>query len=287
MQILRISTLAGAAALALAFPATAQLVSPRPSPKGSVMQTIGLTDVTVTYSRPGVKGRTIWGGLVPYDKVWRTGANEATTISFSDDVTIDGQKLAAGTYSLHTIPGKDEWTIIFNKDAKQWGSYEYKQEHDALRVRVKPQVSEMTEWMMFSFQNLTSTSGQLVLQWEKLKVAVTIGVEVTQKFLASARDAVAKAKADDWSTPFRAGNYCVSNNVNLAEGMGWLEKSIRIKENFYNLSTKAKGLALEGKKADAVSLGEKAVKAAASDPKPEEVQLKEFEKQLAEWKAKK
>ena len=112
-----------AATLLAAAPALAQLDLPRPSPKATVSQTVGLTDITITYCRPGVKGRVIWGGLVPYDQVWRTGANEATTITFSDEVTIEGTKLPAGTYGLFTIPGKDEWTVIFNKGAKQWGAY--------------------------------------------------------------------------------------------------------------------------------------------------------------------
>src|SRR2546428_13960954 len=105
----------------IALPALAQqLRLPRVSPNSTLTQTVGFTDITITYSRPGVKGRQIWGGLVPYDKVWRTGANEATTIAFSDDVTINGQPLPKGTYSLHTIPGKDEWTIAFNTTANQW-----------------------------------------------------------------------------------------------------------------------------------------------------------------------
>src|SRR5205085_4953821 len=127
------------------------------------------TDVTITYSRPGVKGRVIWGELVPYDKVWRTGANEATTIAFSEDVKINGQALPAGTYSLHTIPGKDMWTIIFNKQAEQWGSFKYDQSKDALRVQVKPQDGPMQEWMMFSFPNVNANSATVELAWEKLR----------------------------------------------------------------------------------------------------------------------
>src|SRR5690348_13483389 len=112
-------------------PAPPQLRVPRASQKQVVTQTVGFTDIAITYSRPGVKGRQIWGGLVPYDKVWRTGANEATTIAFTDDVTVNGQPLPKGTYSLHTIPGKDQWTIIFNKVANQWGSFTYDQAQDA------------------------------------------------------------------------------------------------------------------------------------------------------------
>ena len=134
--------LTSAAILTLLAPAAAHaqqaLKLPRPSPKATVVQTVGLTDVTITYSRPGVKGRTIWGDLVPYDKVWRTGANEATTFQVSQDVKINGQALPAGTYSLHTIPGKTQWTVIFNKTADQWGSYDYDQTKDALRIQVTP-----------------------------------------------------------------------------------------------------------------------------------------------------
>ena len=111
---------------------------PKASPCAVVKQTIGLNDVTITYSRPGVKGRKIWGGLVPYGTVWRTGANSATTIQFTEDVLVEGQPLAAGTYSLHTIPGEKEWTLILNKDANQWGSYSYDPAKDALRVKVTP-----------------------------------------------------------------------------------------------------------------------------------------------------
>src|ERR1051326_7049375 len=130
-------------AVFLALPAFAQLTLPRPSQKSVLTQRIGLTDVTITYSRPGVKGRRIFGGLVPFGKVWRTGANEATTIAISDDVSINGKPLAKGTYSLHTIPTEGEWTLIFNKTADQWGSYSYDEKQDVLRVNVKPRAPAM------------------------------------------------------------------------------------------------------------------------------------------------
>src|SRR5438876_1248992 len=162
-------------ALALiAFPLAAQqtpapqLRTPRASQKQVVTQTVGFTDVTITYSRPGVKGRQIWGGLVPYDKVWRTGANEATTISFSDDVMINSQPLPKGTYSLHTIPGRDSWTIIFNKTANQWGSFNYDAAQDALRVTVKPEKADFREWMSFDVPQLSTDSATVALRWENL-----------------------------------------------------------------------------------------------------------------------
>ncbi len=151
-----------AAILFMAVPLAAQqaqapkMLTPRVSPKASLKQTVGLTDITITYSRPGVKGRKIWGGLVPYGKVWRTGANEATTFEVSDDVTIDGKPLPKGIYSLHTIPGPDQWTIIFNKVANQWGSFNYDESKDALRVTAVPQKAPFTEWMAFEIPSLSA-----------------------------------------------------------------------------------------------------------------------------------
>ena len=152
--------------LLLAPYAQAQIKLPRVSPKATVTQTVGLTEVNILYNRPGVKGRTIWGGLVPYDEVWRTGANEATTINFSQAVTINGKPLPAGLYSLHTIPGKTTWTVIFNKKAEQWGSYEYDATQDALRLTVEPKQGPHQEWMTFSFPDVLSDSASVELSWE-------------------------------------------------------------------------------------------------------------------------
>jgi hypothetical protein len=148
----------------------------RVSPKASVMQVVGLTEIKIDYSRPGVKGRTIWGELVPYNKVWRAGANEATTINFESGVLIEGKKLSAGKYSFFTIPNKNEWTLIFNKVADQWGAFEYNEAEDALRVSVKPVNNNHTEWLAFSFTDLNPKEGKAVINilWEKLKVSFTV-----------------------------------------------------------------------------------------------------------------
>src|SRR3712207_6830608 len=214
--------LAAAALLALASFAQGQVRLPRPSQKASVMQTVGVTDVTITYSRPGVKGRKIWGDppagaaagtatlddararaadavIVPYGHVWRTGANEATTFAVTDDVVVNGQPLKAGTYSLHTIPGKDEWTIIFNGDPGQWGSFAYDEKKDVLRVKAKPQPSaESQEWLAFSIDPVSDSSARVNLRWEKLTVPFTVEVaDVKGLTVTKLRTAVASAKADD------------------------------------------------------------------------------------------
>ncbi|MCL5028461.1 MAG: DUF2911 domain-containing protein [Bacteroidetes bacterium] len=155
----------------------------RVSPKASITETIGLTDVTVSYSRPGVKGRKIWGGLVPYDKVWRAGANEATKITFGSDVWIEGKKLPAGSYGFFVIPREKDWTVIFNKVADQWGAFEYNESEDAMRVNIKPQSRNFQEWLSYTFSDLKvnahgKNSGILNLNWEKVRLPITIETDV-------------------------------------------------------------------------------------------------------------
>src|ERR1700749_2998172 len=229
---------AGALLLAFAASASAQLRAPRPSQKASVMQTVGVTDITITYSRPGVKGRALWGDppagattstatlddararaanavIVPYGHVWRAGANEATQFAVTDDVLINGQPLKAGTYSLHAIPGKDEWTIIFNSDAGQWGSFTYDEKKDVLRVKTKPQTaSESQEWLQYTFDPVNENSAQVNLRWERLRVPFTVEVkDVKGLAIEKMRAAVASAKADDWQTPLQAANYIFTNKM--------------------------------------------------------------------------
>lgn len=290
--------------------ALAQVDVPRPSQKASVMQRVGVTDITITYSRPGVKGRKIWGDplpeqakvtgeatldnqnerpagapIVPYGHMWRTGANEATMFVVTDDVLINGQKLAAGSYSLHTIPNKDEWTIVFNGTANQWGSFSYDPAKDTLRVKAKPQpVSENQEWLSFSFDPVTEDSAQVNIRWEKISVPFTVKVaDVAATTLAKLKTTVGNAKADDWRTPLQAGNYLINNQnpADDAQGMMWLDQSIKVKETFQNLVAKSNALFKAGKKEEAIALGEQAVQKGKAD----KVNTEAFEKRLADMKA--
>lgn len=269
-----------AAALVASASSAAELQLPRPSQKAQVMQTVGLTDVTITYSRPGVKGRVIWGGLVPYDKVWRTGANEATAITFSTDVKVNGQPLPAGTYSLHTIPTKSDWTVIFNKKAEQWGSYSYDEKEDALRIQVKTQPHAFNEWMEFSLPDIAVDKATVALDWEKLRVPFEIQVETVDHALASARAAMASLAADDQQTAFRCASFAFENNVAPDEARQWADKSISIKETWLNLRLKANMMAKEGKTTEAIQYAEKAI-AVGDAPADEAAKI---EKQIAEWK---
>ena len=268
------------AAAALAAPAFAQFETPQPSPKATLTQRVGMTDVSISYSRPGVKGRVVWGDLVPYDKPWRTGANQATTITLSDDVTVQGQNLAAGTYSIVTIPGKDEWTVIFNTDTKLWFETEYDAAKDVLRVKAKPEAAPMLESLRIDFPTVSATEAVLAIEWEKLRVPVTIGVDVDGKLKKS----LASAEATAWQGPLMTARYYFEQRKDRAEAWKWLDKSIASSRNWANVSRKARFLAEEGKTAEAVKAGEEALALAKADPaKPNTAA---FEKTLGEWKAK-
>jgi hypothetical protein len=296
--------------LCFAASAFAQITVPRPSQSASVMQRIGVTDITITYSRPGVKGRKIWGDplpeqakvqgeatldnqnerpkdavIVPYGHVWRTGANEATQFVVTDDVLINGQKLAAGSYSLHTIPTKDEWTIVFNGTANQWGSFNYDPAKDTLRVKAKPQsVNENQEWLAFNIEPVGEDSAQVNIRWEKISVPFTVKVpDVAATTMAKLKTTISNAKPDDWRTRLQGGVYLLNNKdaSDDALGMEWLDASIKAKETFQNLSAKANALYKAGKKEEAIALGEQAVQRGKTD----KVDTTNFEKRLADMKA--
>jgi hypothetical protein len=148
----------------------------RISPKAAVKQTVGFTDVEIDFSRPGVKGREIWGGLVPYNKVWRAGANEATKITFSDDVKVNGNILKAGRYGFFAIPSEDNWILICNKVADQWGAFEYNEAEDVLRIEVTPEEGYFQEWLDYTITKTSETTAVVKLEWEKLKVPFTVEV---------------------------------------------------------------------------------------------------------------
>ena len=240
---------------------------PQTSQGASVKQTIGLNDVTITYSRPGVKGRKIWGGLVPYSTVWRTGANAATTIQFTEDVLVEGQPLPAGTFSLHTIPGEKEWTLIFNKDANQWGSYSYDAAKDAARVKVTPMAGPAQEWMQFRFEDPSINSARVVLAWENLQVPFTVknATDTNTKVVGMLRESVAKAKPDEWQAYYRAGNYLVQNKVYMDDAAAWLDKAIAISPTPQTYYAKARYFDAAGKTKEAIAELDKALAAAKPD----------------------
>lgn len=216
-----------------------QLTMPELSQAASVSQTIGLTKISVDYHRPLVKGRKIWGGLVPYNKIWRAGANENTTIEFSDPVIINGNTVPAGKYGLHTIPGEKEWTVILNKNSGAWGSYFYDESLDQLRFPVKPAAAPFAEVLTYNFVNPEENSVNLVLHWEKLKIEFNIKVDVKEIVFAHMKQELTTMPGFFWQGYSQAALYCLRNNMHQDEAMKLIDISIRKNRNFTNLRVKA------------------------------------------------
>jgi hypothetical protein len=259
--------------------ARAQLELPRPSPLAKTSLMVGLTEVAIEYSSPGVKGRKIWGALVPFDEVWRTGANAPTKLSFSRDVTVAGQPVPAGSYALYTIPSKTSWTIILNKNVVGSG-LAYKKEADLVRFQVTPKPSPPRERMAFLFSDYTDSSVSLDLEWEKLRVSIPIKANTDEQALANI-----KAMSDGTWRPYTsAARYMLETKKDYDAGLQLVEKSLSLKEEWLNVWTKAQLLAAKGHYKDAYPL---AVKADELGKKSEQFFLeKEVKKALVEWKGK-
>jgi predicted negative regulator of RcsB-dependent stress response len=242
--------------------AQSDLKLPDVSQAAEVKQRIALTDVAVKYHRPLVNGRKIWGGLVPYGKVWRAGADENTTIEFSDAVSVEGKPLDKGTYGLHMIPNQDSWTVIFSKTNTAWGSYSYDQKDDALRVDVKPRpLAETKDALEFEFEDLKPTSTAVTLKWEKLGVPFTVSVNDAET-LQNIRAQMKGAGQFAWQAPDQAAQFCLTKKINLDEALRWADLSIQNEERFENLSTKADILKALNKQDEAKTTWDKALQKA-------------------------
>lgn len=247
--------------ICFSFPVIAQrnLTLPEASQAAEVMQQIGLTRIRITYHSPLVNDRVVWGGIVPYNEVWRAGANENTVIEFTSDILIEGKKLPAGSYGLHMIPAKDHWTIIFSKDSKSWGSFFYDQDNDALRVSVQPETAEMQNWLSYSFRNVGADSVQVVMHWEKMQIAFDVQVNVPEVVVRSMREELKNIPGFFPEAYQQAAAYCVNRKVHLEEAELWIDKSISLRKGFANLNTKAQLLELQGKSKEAKQTSEEAM----------------------------
>lgn len=241
------------------------VTQPDLSQKASVTQTIGLTDISISYHRPLVKGRTVWGNLVPYKEVWRAGADENTTIEFSTAVKINGNELAAGKYGLHTIPTENEWTIIFSKDNSAWGSYFYDQSHDALRIQVKPEAAQFNEALTYTFDNPEPGSVTAALYWEKIKVPFKIEVDLNKTVVENMTRELTGRAGFNAAAFLQGANYCLRNNYNLELGLQWADKSITMNKGFGNVYAKSQILAKMGKADEANKLEAEAMQIATEN----------------------
>lgn len=241
-----------------------QLDLPRESQAASATQRIGISDITVTYSRPSVKGRAVWGEMVPYGEIWRMGANENTVLTTTHAITVEGQSLPAGSYGVHAIPGKEKWTIILSGDHTAWGSYFYKKEKDALRAEVAPRPCEMTEQLTFGFADVKNDGATLLMRWEKLEVPLRIGVDVNGIILASIDEQLRGLGAFGWETWYEAAHYCHEQKIAPERAMKWVDLSIARGANFENQTLKATLLEEAGKTAEAAELRKKMIDGATN-----------------------
>ena len=226
------------------------LQGPEASSEASVSQRLGLTDLEVTYHRPATNGRPVWGALVPYGQVWRAGANENTTISFSTPVSVNGTQIAAGTYGLHMIPTAGEWTVIFSRESGAWGSFSYDQSEDVARVTVKPEAAPHQERLGYTFDEPTADSTVLALRWEKLRVPIPIRIDLGRTVLDVYKAQMRGLPRFGWQGWNQIANWAAQNDIDLDDAMAWADRSIGMNRNFTNLRTKALVLA---KKGDAVA----------------------------------
>jgi tetratricopeptide (TPR) repeat protein len=232
---------------------------PTPSSLAAVEQRIGLTDVRVEYHRPNVNQREVFGGLVPYNTLWRTGANKATAISFSSEVNILDNVIPAGTYSVFAIPSPESWTIAINSATELWGTGNYKEENDLLRVTVPTSETGFTESFLISFEEVKRSSGNLCMSWENTKVCLPIQVDVDAKALENIKAAVAE-QPDNWGVLRNSASYYMDNNVDHAQALTWMQKSVELKgDNWYSLYLLGRAYHLNGDRKNAVKTGKSAL----------------------------
>jgi tetratricopeptide (TPR) repeat protein len=236
---------------------------PRQSQRAEISQRLGITDITILYHRPLIADRKVWGDLVPYGKVWRAGANENTTITFSDPVMIEGKPLDRGTYGLHMIPSADEWTVIFSKNSTSWGAFTYDQAEDALRVTVKPKASDMHNALTYDFDQLTPDSAVVELEWEKIAVPFKVSVDVHDLVEASLKKQLLSLSQYTWQSWDDAANYLLAEKVAYDQALTFTNKSIENEDRYDNELTKSKVLTAMNRKDEAAVAQKKALELAS------------------------
>lgn len=254
------STLAAISSFGIAATSLAQIKTPAPSPSSTVIQNIGLVEAKVEYSRPSAKGRKVFGEVVPMDKIWRTGANSPTKLTFSDSVTIGGKKLAGGSYALYTIPGASSWTVILNAKATA-AAWDYKDGDEAVKFTVSPvTLSSNVETFTMGFGNLTTTSADFMISWEKTSVSFSISTAPDAKIMADIKKAM-----DNTNNYWAAANYYLDNGKDLNQALEWVNKVVEKNKQYWTLHGKAKILAKLGRCAEAVAVAKESLAMAEKD----------------------
>lgn len=255
---------------------------PQTSPKGSVEQMVGLTKVRVDYSRPSAKDRQIFGGLVKYGEIWRTGANMNTTIEFSGPVKLSDQDVPAGKYSLFTIPHEGAWIVILNKNTELWGEGDYKEAEDLTRIKVGTTGTEFTETLTIDFADLKGDNANLELRWEKTKVIIPIVTDATEQGLANIKEALGKTDAKPGAYGSSA-RFCLDRNVMTKEALEWAEKCVQGDRKYWHLHTLARAQAANGKMKEAIETATESMKMAQEDKNEAYVNMNR--EKIVEWSA--
>ena len=253
---------------------------PQASPKARVEQRVGLTDFSVDYSSPAVKGRSIWGSLVAYDKPWRTGANAATKLTASRDFSFGGKPVAAGSYALYTIPGKTSWTVVLNSSLEAWGNEGYDAKKDVVRAVVTPTAAAPRERLTFTFDDTSDQGVKLSLEWEKLRVSIPLTVDTKGQALKNIQASV----DDAWRPHFISARYLLESGGDLEAALRYVDQSIAIKPTWWNNWVRAQILQKKGRAQDAVASGEKTLQLGTGDRTFEGFFKADVSKAVAEWK---
>ena len=262
-----------------------ELNTPAPSPKGTVTQIVGLTEVSISYSRPGVKGRVIFGDLVPYGELWRTGANNSTTLKFADDVQIGGKAVPAGEYALFTIPQKDEWTIIISKSIG-WGTGEYKEEQDIARFTVPAQkLGKSVERLTIEIADMTNNSANIVVKWDRTAVSFALTCDTDAKVMSQINQIMQNPPADNANVYYNAANYYFETGKDLGQALKWVDKSISLKPDaFWMVRLKSRVQAKMGNYEAAIATARLGIEAAKKANNEQYVKFNE--EAIVEWSKK-
>lgn len=277
--------LLGALFVAGCLTATAQVETPQPSPESTIQQKVGLTDFTVNYSRPSVKGREVFGGLVPYGEIWRTGANGSTDIEFTTDIKFNGKEVKAGKYSIYTVPNKDAWKVMLYKNTELWGAPgdKFNQEDVAVETTVKPRKNSAVESFTIGFDHLRNNSAHLTMAWDDVLVAVPVEVDARTLVDKSIEKTLAGPGANDY---FNAAKYYFEEDLDLDKAHKWVSKAIELRPDaFWMMKVKSEIEAKQGKYKTALKTARASLKLAEKAKyKP---YIKMNKENIAKWLKKK
>jgi tetratricopeptide (TPR) repeat protein len=248
-----------------------------------VSQEIGISRIDLAFARPAVKGRKIWGDLVPFGEVWRAGANSATVITFSHAAKVAGKDVAAGTYGFFVLPNEKTWTLILNKKAKQWGAYDYKKEEDVLRWEATPQAGPSLEYLDYRVIPVDSGNALVELGWERLRVSFPVAFDTKGIYWTQLEDTLKKAPESDWVPWYQAAAYCQAQSIEPQKALAWIEKSLKAEEGYRNHETAARILQDAKRLPEAITHLQKAID--LSRGKAPKEYTENLEKELAAWKA--